>query len=31
MSGNQWWMATHQEEVSPAEMEKRFRAARAQK
>jgi uncharacterized glyoxalase superfamily protein PhnB len=26
--GNQWWMATHVEDVSPAEMERRMRAQR---
>jgi uncharacterized glyoxalase superfamily protein PhnB len=26
-SGNQWWMATHKEEVSPEEMERRAQAA----
>jgi PhnB protein len=27
-SGNQWWLATHVEEVSPEEMERRHKAAR---
>ena len=28
MSGNQWWMATHKEEISPEEMDRRHKAAR---
>jgi len=27
-SGNQWWMASHVEEISPEEMERRHKAAR---
>lgn len=26
--GNSWWIATHQEEVSPEEMQKRFEASK---
>ena len=29
-AGNQWWIATHIEDVSPEEMEKRFAAAAGQ-
>jgi uncharacterized glyoxalase superfamily protein PhnB len=28
MSGNQWWLATHMEEVGPEELARRFKAAR---
>ena len=28
MSGNQWWIATHKEEISPEEMDRRHKAAR---
>ena len=28
MSGNQWWISTHKEEVSAEEMQKRYQAAR---
>ena len=29
-AGNQWWIATHLEDVSPAELEKRFQAMAGQ-
>ena len=28
MSGNQWWLATHTEDIAPDEMERRHKAAR---
>src|SRR5258706_2302291 len=28
MSGNQWWVATHKEEISPEEIDRRHKAAR---
>jgi hypothetical protein len=31
MNGNQWWVSTHVEDVSKDEMERRMRAAEAQK